>query len=55
MDMFLAREGLVKYQVITSVAEPLTLMLQKKRSAQEVWETLIEEMTEKPKMVVTSL
>ena len=55
MDKFLAREGLVKPQVIISVAEPLALMLQKKRSAQEVWEALVEEMTKKPKMVITSL
>ena len=47
MDKFLAREGLVKSQVIISMAEPLTLMLQKKRSAQEVWEALVEEMTPK--------
>ena len=33
MDKFLAREGLVKSQVIISVAEPLALTLQKKRSA----------------------
>ena len=55
MDKFLAREGLVKSQVIISVAEPLALMLQKKRSVQEVWEGLVEEMTKRPKMVITSL
>ena len=55
MDKFLAREGLVKSQVIISVAEPLALMLQKKRSAQEGWEALVEEMTTKLKMVITSI
>ena len=55
MDKFLAKEGLVKSQVIISVAEPLALMLQKKRAAQEAWEALVEDMTKKPKMVITSL
>ena len=33
----------------------LPLMPQKKRSAKEVWEALVEEMTKKPKVVVTGL
>ena len=55
MEKLLAREGLVKSQVIISVSEPLALMLQKKNTAQEVWNALADEMTKKPKMVVTSL
>ena len=55
LEKFLAREGLVKSQVNTSVSEPLALMLQKKSLAQEVWSALVSEMTKKPKMVVTSL
>ena len=31
------------------------MMLQKKNTAQEVWDALVDEMTKKPKMVVTSL
>ena len=30
-------------------------MLQKKKMAKEVWETLVNEMTKKPKLVLTSL
>ena len=37
-----------------SVSEPLALMLQKKNTAQEVWDALGDEMTKKLKMVVTS-
>ena len=44
MEKFLAREGLVKSQVIMSVSEPLALMLQKKNTAQEVWDALVDEM-----------
>ena len=55
MEWFLAREGLVKSQVIMSVSEPLALMLQKKNMTQEVWDALVDEMTKKPKVVVTSL
>ena len=55
MERFLAREGLVKSQAIMSVSEPLALMLQKKNTAQEMWDALVDEMTKKPKMVVTSL
>ena len=55
MEKFLSREGSVKTQIITSVSESLALMLQKKGLAKEVWDALVEEMTRKPKMVVTSL
>ena len=47
-EKFLAREGLVKSQVIMSVSEPLALMLQKKNTAQEVWDALVDEMTKSP-------
>ena len=43
------------YNYDTLLTEPLALMLQKKPSAKEVWDALVEEMTKKPKMVVTSL
>ena len=55
MEKFLSREGSVKTQIIISVSESLVLMLQKKGSAKQVWDTLVEEMTRKPKIVVTSL
>ena len=55
LEKYLAREGLVKTQVIISVSESLALMLQKKSTAKELWDTLVTEMTKKPKMVVTSL
>ena len=55
LEKYLAREGLVKTQVIISVSESLALMLQKMSTAKELWDTLVTEMTKKPKMVVTSL
>ena len=55
LEKYLAREGLVKTQVIISVSESLALMLQKKSTVKELWDTLVTEMTKKPKMVVTSL
>jgi hypothetical protein len=48
---YLAREGQVKTQIMVSVSESLALMLQKKKTAKEVWDTLAQEMTKKPKMV----
>ena len=42
-------------QIVVSVSESLALMLQKQPTAQAVWDTLLAEMTKKPKMVVTSL
>ena len=53
LEKYLAREGLVKTQVIISVSESLALM--KNFTAKELWDTLVKEMTKKPKMVVTSL
>ena len=55
LETYLAREGLVKSQVIISVSESLALMLQKKLMAKEVWDALVVEMTKKPKMVIMSI
>jgi transposase InsO family protein len=55
MEKYLAREGQVKTQIILSVSESLALMLQKMKTAREVWDSLVTEMTKKPKMVLTSL
>jgi gag-polypeptide of LTR copia-type len=55
LEKYLAREGQVKSQIIVSVSESLALMLQKKKTAKEVWDTLVQEMTKKPKMVLTGL
>jgi gag-polypeptide of LTR copia-type len=55
LEKYLAREGQVKAQIMVSVSETLALMIQKKRSAKEVWDSLVTEMTKKPKMVVTGL
>ena len=52
LEKYLARESLVKTQVIMSVTESLALMLQK-MTVQEVWEALDIEMTKK--MVIPSL
>jgi gag-polypeptide of LTR copia-type len=55
LEKYLAREGQVKTQIIVSVSESLALMFQKKKTAKEVWDTLVQEMTKKPKMVLTGL
>jgi predicted secreted acid phosphatase len=55
LEKYLAREGQVKAQIMVSMSEYLALMIQKKKSAKEVWDSLVTEMTKKPKMVVTSL
>jgi superfamily II DNA or RNA helicase len=55
LEKYLAREGMVKTQVITSVSESLALMLHKKGNAKDLWEALTDEMMKNPKMVVTSL
>src|SRR3979490_1155053 len=55
LERYLAREGQVKTQILVSVSESLALMLVKKQSAEEIWDTLVAEMTKKPKMVVTTI
>ena len=55
LEKYLAREGLVKTQVIISVSESLALMLQKKLTAKKIWDTLVIEITKKPKMVIMSI
>ena len=55
LEKYLSREGQVKTQIILTVSESLALMLLKKKTAKEVWETLGNEMTKKPKLVLTSL
>ena len=55
LEKDLARERLVKTQVIISVSELLALILQKKSTAKELWDALFTEMTKKSKMVITSL
>ena len=55
LEKDLARERLVKTQVIVSVSESLALILQKKSTAKELWDALFTEMTKKSKMVITSL
>ena len=55
LEKDLAREGLVKTQVIISVSESLALILQKKSTAKELWDAFFTEMTKKSKMVITSL
>ena len=55
IEKYLSREGEVKTQIILTVSEAPALMLQKKKMAKEVWETLVNEMTKKPKLVLTSL
>ena len=55
LEKYITREGQVMTQIILSVAESLALMLQKKKMAKEVWDTLVNEMTKKPKLVLTSL
>src|SRR3979490_183300 len=55
LEKYLAREGLVKTQILISVSESLALMLEKKMNAKEIWDTLVAEMTKKPKMVVISI
>jgi hypothetical protein len=37
LDKYLAREGQVKTQIMVSVSESLALMLQKMKTAKEVW------------------
>ena len=51
----MSREGQVKTQIILSVSESLALMLQKQKTAKDTWDALVNEMTKKPKMVLTSL
>ena len=55
LEKYLSREGEVKTQIILTVSESLALMLQKKKMAKEVWDTLVNEITKKPKLVLTSL
>src|SRR3979490_1197163 len=55
LEKYLSREGQVKAQLIISVSESLALMLQKSKTAKEAWDTLVTEMTKKPKMVVITL
>src|SRR3979490_620836 len=40
LERYLAREGQVKTQILVSVLESLALMLEKKRDAKEIWDTL---------------
>jgi hypothetical protein len=55
LEKYMARESMVKSQVVISVSESLALMLQKKGTAKDLWDALTDEMTKKPKMVVTIL
>ena len=55
LEKYLSREGQVKTQIILLVSESLALMLQKQKTAKAIWDTLVTEMTKKPKMVLTSL
>ena len=55
IEKYLSREGQVKTQIILTVSESLALMPQKKKTAKEVWYTLVTKMTKKPKLVLTSL
>ena len=52
MEKYLSREGQVKTQIILSVSESLTLMLQKQKTVKDTWDALVTEMTKKPKMVL---
>ena len=53
LEKYLSRKGQVKTQIILSVSESLALMLQKQKTAKDTWDTLVTEMTNKPKMVLT--
>src|SRR3979490_2782341 len=55
LERYLEREGVVKTQILISVSESLALMLEKKKDTKEIWDTLVEEMMKKPKMVVTTI
>ena len=55
LEKYLSREGQVKTQIILSVSESLALMLQKQKTAKDTWDGLVNEMTKKPKMILTSL
>ena len=55
LEKYLSGEGQVKTQITLAVSESLALMLEKKKTAKEVWDTLVNEMTKKPKLVLTSL
>jgi chromosome condensin MukBEF ATPase and DNA-binding subunit MukB len=48
-------EGLVKAQIATSVSELMALTLKKYKTAKEMWEELITEITKKLKIVLTNL
>ena len=53
LEKYLSREGQVKTQIILSVSESLALRLQKQKTAKATCDTLITEMTKRPKMVLT--
>jgi hypothetical protein len=55
IEKFQSKEGLAKAQIVTSVSESLALMLNKHKTAKDMWDGLIVEMTKKPKMVLTTL
>jgi hypothetical protein len=55
IEKFQSKEGLAKAQIVTSVSESLALMLNKHKTAKDIWDGLIVEMTKKPKMVLTTL
>ena len=55
LEKYFGREGQVKTQITVPVSESLALMLQKKKTVKEIWDSLVAEMTKKPKMMVTSL
>jgi hypothetical protein len=55
LEKYNKNEGLAKAQFIMAVSESMTLRLDSCTTAKVMWDTLIAEITKKPKMVFTKL